>query len=133
MVGFAALNPPHAQHNELRLVADCSCVDISNTNRHPIAMKTDQPIAEVNIHLRARAQDRMLIDRAAELLGANRSQFMLASALKEAKNVLLDQTTLYVDSKTFQKVLDWLDAPATPGEEVGMKRLLATKAPWSRD
>ena len=96
-------------------------------------MKTDQPIAEVNIHLRARTQDRMLIDRAAELLGANRSQFMLASALKEAKNVLLDQTTLYVDSKNFQKVLDWLDAPATPGEEAGMKRLLATKAPWSRD
>ena len=96
-------------------------------------MKTDQPIAEVNIHLRARAQDRMLIDRAAELLGANRSQFMLASALKEAKNVLLDQTTLYVDSKTFQKVLDWLDAPAPPVEEAGMKRLLATKAPWSRD
>ena len=96
-------------------------------------MKTDQPIAEVNIHLRARAQDRMLIDRAAELLGANRSQFMLASALKEAKNVLLDQTTLYVDSKNFQKVLDWLDAAATPEEEAGMKRLLATKAPWSRD
>ena len=96
-------------------------------------MKTDQPIAEVNIHLRARAQDRMLIDRAAELLGANRSQFMLASALKEAKNILLDQTTLYVDSKNFQKVLDWLDAPATPEEEAGMKRLLATKAPWSRD
>ncbi len=96
-------------------------------------MKTDQPIAEVNIHLRARAQDRMLIDQAAELLGSNRSQFMMASAIKEAKNVLLDQTTLYVDSRTFQKVLDWLDAPATPEQAAGMKRLLATKAPWSRD
>ncbi|MGO9673309.1 MAG: DUF1778 domain-containing protein [Methylocella sp.] len=38
--------------------------------------------AEVNIHLRARARDRNLIDQAAELVGANRSQFMLASALK---------------------------------------------------
>ena len=96
-------------------------------------MKTEQPIAEVNIHLRARAQDRMLIDQAAELLGANRSQFMMASAIKEAKKILLDQTTLYVDSKNFQKVLDWLDAPATPEQEAGMKRLLAAKAPWSRD
>ena len=96
-------------------------------------MKTHQPIAEVNIHLRARAQDRMLIDQAAELLGSNRSQFMMASAIKEAKNVLLDQTTFYVDSKTFQKVLDWLDAPATPEQEAGMKRLRASKAPWSRD
>jgi len=82
-------------------------------------MKTAQPIAEVNIHLRARAQDRMLIDQAAELLGSNRSQFMMASAIKEAKNVLLDQTTLYIDNKNFQKMLDWLDAPATPGTDRG--------------
>ena len=96
-------------------------------------MKTDQPVAEVNIHLRARAQDRMLIDRAAELIGANRSQFMLASAIKEAKKILLDQTNFYVDSQTFQKVLDWLDAPETSEQEAGMTRLLASKAPWSRD
>lgn len=96
-------------------------------------MKTTQPIADVNIHLRARAQDRMLIDQAAELLGANRSQFMMASAIKEAKNVLLDQTTLYVDNKNFQRMLDWLDAPATPEQTAGMKRLLATKAPWPGD
>jgi uncharacterized protein (DUF1778 family) len=31
--------------------------------------------------------------------GANRSQFMLASALTEAKNILLDQTTVYLDAK----------------------------------
>jgi uncharacterized protein (DUF1778 family) len=81
-------------------------------------------IAEVNIHLRARAQDRTLIDQAAELVGANRSQFMMASALKEAKNVLLDQSTLHVDAKTFQKVMDWMDAAATPAELGGMTRIL---------
>jgi uncharacterized protein (DUF1778 family) len=96
-------------------------------------MKSGQPIAEVNIHLRAREQDRMLIDQAAELLGSNRSQFMMASAIKEAKNVLLDQTTFYVNRQAFQKVLDWLDAPATPEQEAGMRRLLATTVPWSRD
>ena len=95
-------------------------------------MKQSAAIAEVNIHLRARAQDRSLIDQAAELVGANRSQFMMASALKEAKNVLLDQTTIYADAQTFQKVLDWMDAPATPQEAAGMKRLLATKASWLR-
>ena len=84
----------------------------------------DQPmIAEVNIHLRARARDRALIDQAADLVGANRSQFMLASALKEAKNVLLDQTTIFVDAEAFQKVMDWMDAHATASETAGMKRL----------
>jgi uncharacterized protein (DUF1778 family) len=85
--------------------------------------------ADVNIHLRARPQDRELIDRAAELSGANRSQFMLASALKEAKNVLLDQTTIYADAKTFKQILDWMDEPATAQEVAGMKKLLAVKSP----
>jgi uncharacterized protein (DUF1778 family) len=86
--------------------------------------------AETNIHLRARPQDRNLIDQAAELVGANRSQFMMASALKEAKNILLDQSTIYADAKTFQKVMDWMDAAATTSETAGMKRILRAKAPW---
>ena len=91
-----------------------------------------QPSAEVHIHLRAREDEKQIIDRAAELVGTNRSQFMLASAIKEAKNVLLDQSTLHVDSKSFNKIMDWLDSRATPAEEQGMKRLLVAKAPWSR-
>lgn len=94
-------------------------------------MPNDHLTAEVNIHLRARAQDRALIDQAAELTGANRSQFMLASALKEAKTVLLDQTALYLDGGAFQKTLDWLDGPADPATREGMARLKAVKAPWA--
>ncbi len=96
-------------------------------------MRTEHTPAEVNIHLRAKAHDRLLIDQAAELLGSNRSQFMMASALKEAKSVILDQTSLYVDNQTFQKVLDWLDTPATPEQIDGMNRLKATKSLWSND
>jgi uncharacterized protein (DUF1778 family) len=95
-------------------------------------MKSPQPLAEVNIHLRAREQDRSLIDQAAELTGTNRSQFMLASALSAAKNVLLDQTTIHADRRAFRQVLDWMDAPASRDEAVGMKRLASSKAPWSR-
>jgi uncharacterized protein (DUF1778 family) len=95
-------------------------------------MNDQTTLAEVNIHLRARARDRNLIDQAAELVGANRSQFMLSSALKEAKNILLDQTTIFVDARRFQEVLDWMDAPATRVETAGMKRLQRPKAPWRR-
>jgi len=86
--------------------------------------------AEVNIHLRARMQDRDFIDQMAGTVGLNRSQFMLMSALKEAKNTLLDQTTIYADAKTFQKIMDWLDGKATQREIKGMKKLLSAKAPW---
>ena len=90
-------------------------------------MNEQSTTAEVNIHLRARAQDRNLIDQAAELVGANRSQFMLASALKEAKNILLDQSTIHADAKTFQKIMDWMDGAATPAETAGMRRILRSK------
>jgi uncharacterized protein (DUF1778 family) len=96
-------------------------------------MSQHAPAAEVNIHLRARTQDRTLIDQAAGLVGTNRSQFMMASALKEAKNVLLDQSTLYADAMTFQKVMDWMDAAATPTEAAGMRDLLQSKSPWKID
>ena len=96
-------------------------------------MKTEHTTAEVNIHLRARAYDRELIDQAAELLGSNRSQFMMASALKETKNVILDQTSLYVDNKTFLKVLDLLDTEATQEQVAGMKRLANIQAPWAHE
>ena len=63
-------------------------------------------VAEVNIHLRARARDRNLIDQTAELVGANRSQFMLASASIKSRNILLDQTTIFADAGTIQPVPD---------------------------
>ncbi|MDP1664165.1 MAG: DUF1778 domain-containing protein [Methylobacter sp.] len=94
-------------------------------------MRTEHTPAEVNIHLRAKAHDRLLIDQAAELLGSNRSQFMMASALKEAKNVILDQTSIYVDNKTFQNVLEWLDTPATQEQIDGVNRLRTINPPWS--
>ena len=72
----------------------------------------------------------MLIDQAAELLGSNRPQLMMASALKEAKAVILDQTSLYVDN---QEILDWLDTPATQGQIDGMHRLRTTQSPWPHE
>jgi len=93
-------------------------------------MRTEHTSAEVNIHLRAKAHDRLLIDQAAELVGSNRSQFMMASALKEAKNVILEQSSYHVDNRTFQKVLDLLDAPATQEQIDGMDRLRTIEPPW---
>jgi uncharacterized protein (DUF1778 family) len=87
-------------------------------------------VADVNIHLRALAQDRNPIDQAAYIVEVSRSQFMLASALKDAKNVLLDQTTILADVKTFQKVMHWMGRPATRAETAGMCRLRDGQAHW---
>lgn len=96
-------------------------------------MTSDPALAETNIHLRARVRDRELIDQAAELTGTNRTQFMMASALKEAKAVLLEQTTVMADAKAFRSILDWMDAPPSSEQEAGVRRLLAVRPPWSRE
>ncbi len=111
----------------------CFVLTIATRWEYPFGMNSQPLLAEVNIHLRARAQDRNIIDQAAELVGANRSQFMMASALKEAKAVLLDQTTIYTDIKTFNAVMDWMDAAPTGAEAAGMARLQLVKAPWRRE
>ena len=87
-------------------------------------------MAEINIHLRARSRDRELIDQAAELVGANRSQFMLSSALKEAKTILLDQSTIFADADALKAILDWMDGEPTHAEAAGLTRVRQTKLPW---
>lgn len=92
-------------------------------------MSRTQP-TETNIHLRARMRDRDLIDQAAELSGTNRTQFIMSTALREAKDVLLDQTTLLLDAESFGRVLDELDGHPSREAAAGMKRLAQVKAPW---
>ena len=83
-----------------------------------------------NINLRVTRDQKALIDRAAETLGRNRSDFMLDAACREAESVLLDQRYFNLDGETFQRFIDLLDAP--PTDNPGLTRLLKTKAPWDK-
>lgn len=82
----------------------------------------------VTINLRADAVKRSLIDRAAERLGKNRSEFMLEAACREATAVLLDQRFFLLDEKTYKRFTAALDK--APTENKRLRRLLMTKAAW---
>jgi uncharacterized protein (DUF1778 family) len=82
----------------------------------------------VTINLRADKLKRALIDRAAERLGKNRSEFMLEAACREATAVLLDQRFFLVDEKVYKRFTAALDKP--PAENSRLRRLLRTKAAW---
>jgi len=81
------------------------------------------------INLRALPEQRDLIDRAASLLGKNRSDFMLEAACDRAQAVVLDQVFFSLDADKFKQFTALLDAP--PGPNPGLERLMAVKAPWS--
>lgn len=80
------------------------------------------------INLRALPEQRDLIDRAAGLLGKNRSDFMLEAACRKAQTVLLNQVFFNLDADRFKQFMNLLDAP--PGENPGVERLMAVQAPW---
>jgi len=80
------------------------------------------------INLRALPQQRDLIDHAAQLLGKNRSDFMLEAACDKAQSVLLDQVFFSLDDAQHKAFTAQLDAPAAAN--AGLELLLAVKAPW---
>lgn len=81
------------------------------------------------INLRALPEQRDLIDHAAQLLGKNRSDFMLEAACDKAQAVVLDQVFFALDTDKFRQFTRLLDAP--PAKNPGLDRLMAVKAPWS--
>ena len=94
-----------------------------------VRMKEHQP-RDVTINLRANRRQRALIDRAAETLGKNRSDFMLEAACREAGAVLLDRRFFLLDEKTYRRFITLLDKP--PADNPRLRRLLTAKAPWDR-
>ena len=66
---------------------------------------SEQAAAEIDMHLRARAQE---LDK-------------------------LDRSILLADAETFLKMIEGMDDAATPVEIEGMKRILHAKTPWGGD
>ncbi|MEG4486140.1 DUF1778 domain-containing protein [Microcoleus sp. D2_18a_B4] len=83
---------------------------------------------DVTINIRAKPNQRAVIDRAAQLQGKSRSEFMLESAYQKAQDVLLDRCFFGLDEIKFKQFLALLDAPPTPNQK--LNALLKTKSPW---
>ena len=66
------------------------------------------------INLRVLPEQRDLIDRAASLLGKNRSDFMLEAACERVQVVVLDHVFFGLDKKKFDQFMTQLDAPIEP-------------------
>ncbi len=83
---------------------------------------------EAVINIRVQHRQREMIDRAAELLGRNRSEFMLDAACREAEAVLLDQRLIRLGPAAWEEFNARLDAP--PQDNPALRALLASKPVW---
>jgi uncharacterized protein (DUF1778 family) len=80
------------------------------------------------LNIRIRPDVRGLIDRAAELAGKNRTDFVLDAARRAAEETLLDRTLFVVGPKAYREFLARLDAPPKPNER--LRKSMRTPAPW---
>jgi uncharacterized protein (DUF1778 family) len=80
------------------------------------------------LNIRIKPQVRELIDRAAELAGKNRSEFVLDAARRAAEDTLLDRTVFAVSPRAYRQFLERLDAPPRPNKR--LLKSMRTPAPW---
>ena len=90
--------------------------------------KAVDQIRDVTINIRAKQEQRDLIDRAAEVQGKSRSEFMLESAYQKAQDILLDQSFFGLDERKFEQFVKLLDADPKPNKQ--LQKLLKTETPW---
>jgi uncharacterized protein (DUF1778 family) len=81
-----------------------------------------------SLNLRIKPEVRGLIDRAAALVGKNRTDFVLDAARRAAEDALLDRTVFSLNPKAYAEFLARLDAPPQPNER--LRKSLQTAAPW---
>jgi uncharacterized protein (DUF1778 family) len=96
----------------------------------PAAGTKTRKTRDETINLRASQRQKALIDRAADALGRNRSDFMLETVCREAEAVLLDRRYFTLSGEEFKRFSAMLDK--SPASNARLRRLLKTKAPWEQ-
>lgn len=82
------------------------------------------------LNIRIKPSERGLIDRAAELTGKTRTDFVLEAARRAAVDALTDRSLFLVDDATFAEFNAALDAPTQPSKK--LIRTMHSPAPWDR-
>jgi uncharacterized protein (DUF1778 family) len=95
-----------------------------------MATTSQKPAPRGSLNLRIKPELRGLIDRAAELAGKNRTDFVLDAARRAAEDALLDRTVFTVSPEAYAEFLARLDAPPQLNER--LRRTMRMKAPWDR-
>jgi uncharacterized protein (DUF1778 family) len=93
--------------------------------RKTIAARKDD-----TIQIRASADTKALLNRAATLRGQKLSEFMLDSARSRAEEAILDQRAFFLEPSAHEKFLALLDSPKMPSKE--LRALMNRKPAWER-
>ncbi len=82
------------------------------------------------IQIRASAETKAILSRAATLRGQKLSEFMLESGRRQAEDTILDQRVFFLDPEEHDSFLAMLDEPGQPVADV--RDRLARPPAWER-
>ncbi len=91
----------------------------------------EPPAKRQTLNLRIKQEERDLIDRAAQVSGKNRTEFILDATRRAAEETLLDRVLYQVDSDAFAAFQARLDEPPRPNER--LRKTMQTAPPWEQE
>lgn len=80
------------------------------------------------VNMRIKDQQLQLIDKAAEVVGRKRTEFVIEAAYREAQSILLEQTFLVYSDEEWKGFSDALSQPPKYNEKLA--KLLSRKSLW---
>jgi uncharacterized protein (DUF1778 family) len=107
--------------------SDGFCVDVVGTWGYVSPMAATTRKDEV-IQIRASAETKALINQAAKIRGQKLSEFILATARREAEQALIDQRIFALDEAALAAFTQLLDNPSSAFAEA--RRRLSRKPYW---
>jgi uncharacterized protein (DUF1778 family) len=82
------------------------------------------------LNIRIKAHQRRLIEQAAGTTDKTVSDFVREAALREARNILLDQTQIRFTDQAWEEFTAALDAD--PADNPGLRRLMVRQPLWKK-
>jgi len=86
------------------------------------------PLKENRLSIRADSGQKTVLARAAKAQHMNISQFVLQASLREAQQVIEEESRLVVSAEEYEWLCGIMDAPATPAPR--LRAALAKKPVW---
>lgn len=81
----------------------------------------DTVLTRSSLNLRIKLEDKILIDRAANAVGKNSTEFVLEAARRAAEETLADLRVINVSPEVYQEFVAQLDAPPSNNEALRLR------------
>ncbi|MCE5989736.1 DUF1778 domain-containing protein [Pseudomonas sp. LM20] len=95
-----------------------------------MSAQTNEREKPVPINMRVDIRKRSLIDAAVELLGTDRTSFIVDAACKRAEEVIMDRQLFLLGDEAFDRFEQALEQNALKDNKC-LQKLMSKPAPWS--